>query len=59
MYYNELLNVFTNTCLTSAMCFFMEENLCKIKDISCYNNSKNRNYKNYIIKVNSDNNNNK
>ena len=52
MYYN----VFTNTCFTSALCLPMEENLCKIKDISCYNNSKNRNNENYKIKVNSDNN---
>ena len=59
MYYNELLNVSTYTCLASAMCSLMEENLCKLKYISCCNNSKNINNKNYKIKVNSDNNNNK
>ena len=49
--FNKLLSEFTNTCLTSAMCFLMEENLCKMKDISCCNNSKNRNNKNKNSKI--------
>ena len=41
-----LLNKFTITCLTSAMCSLMEEIICKIKDISCHIISKNRSNEN-------------
>ena len=36
----KIINVLTNACFNSALCLPMEENLCKIKDISCYNNRK-------------------